>query len=129
MLTCPLTSARKIINFSSVNTFVIKSTLAAVGQRCGFLDTGSATRRQAPPSPHGLSCSTHNQSETTDVSPHKHTRHTGMANIQVHVHTHTHTAHTHAHTHNAHTHTHTHTELVLLPGLSRVLLCLTILGN
>lgn len=51
-VTCPLTSARKIINFSSAHTLVIELTLAALCHRCSFEYTNSET--QAPPSLDGL---------------------------------------------------------------------------
>lgn len=43
-VTCPLTSARKIINFSSAHTLVIELILVALCHRCSFEYTNSGTQ-------------------------------------------------------------------------------------
>lgn len=47
-VTCPLTSARKIINFSPAHTLVIELTLAALCHRCSFEYTNSETQGHRP---------------------------------------------------------------------------------
>lgn len=104
MLACQLTPAGKIINFSSANTLVIKSALAAFllalqlcRCRLGDAETGPSISGQAETL---LLQHTHIQSETTDTCAH--------ININTHIQPWLTSKHfcTHAHTHtDAHIHT------------------------